>query len=248
MDGITEGLDYKTFRREKRKKWLTTMAAYLFSMVATIPLYFKYRGATQSNLRVYTENLALIAAAVLTNKTLDSGAFVECGTWKGGTAAGMVEIGGKKRRYYFFDSFEGLPPAKDIDGEAAKRWQADTASPIYYDNCAASLEEFNRVMAKTSAPPGAVTAVKGFFEKTLPGFTCPPLAVLRLDGDWYESTMTCLDNLWDRVMPGGLILIDDYYAWEGCAKAVHDFLSKRKARERIYQGPIGRVAFIVKKD
>ena len=58
--------------------------------------------------------------------------------------------------------------------------------------------------------------------------------------------MQCLDALWDRVMPGGLVLIDDYYAWEGCTKAVHAFLAKRQAREPIRQSRSGKVCFIVK--
>jgi O-methyltransferase len=58
--------------------------------------------------------------------------------------------------------------------------------------------------------------------------------------------MICLEKFWDHVLPGGVILIDDYYYWEGCAKAVHDFLSRRQAPERIQQGRIAGVAYIVK--
>jgi O-methyltransferase len=58
--------------------------------------------------------------------------------------------------------------------------------------------------------------------------------------------MICLEKFWPHIMPGGLILIDDYYAWEGCAKAVHAFLAAQQAPERISRGPIGRVAFIIK--
>jgi O-methyltransferase len=61
------------------------------------------------------------------------------------------------------------------------------------------------------------------------------IALLRLDGDWYESTMACLDALYDRVVPGGLVIIDDYYTWDGCARAVHDFLSRRGVSARIRQ-------------
>ena len=81
----------------------------------------------------------------------------------------------------------------------------------------------------------------------MPHVETGPVAVLRLDGDWYKSTMQCLDTFWDRVMPGGLVLIDDYYAWEGCTKAVHAFLAKRKAREAIRQSRLGKVAYIVRR-
>jgi hypothetical protein len=81
---------------------------------------------------------------------------------------------------------------------------------------------------------GRFEAIQGWFSETLRGFKPPePIAVLRLDGDWYESTMVCLDALYPHVVDGGLILIDDYYTWDGCARAVHDYLSKHKLIERI---------------
>ena len=74
----------------------------------------------------------------------------------------------------------------------------------------------------------------------------PPIAVLRLDADWYASTMICLQKFWDHILPNGIVLIDDYYYWDGCALAVHDFLSQRKIANRIRQGPVGGVAYIQK--
>ena len=73
----------------------------------------------------------------------------------------------------------------------------------------------------------------------------PAIAVLRLDGDWYGSTMTCLEHLFDKVLPGGIVLMDDYYAWEGCSKAVHDFLSARSATEQI-RSASEQLAFLTK--
>ena len=195
--------------------------------------------------RQYAENLALLSM-ILRNPDLDDGSIVECGTWRGGMSAGMIEAAGLHRTFHFFDSFEGLPPAGEYDGERAKEFQNDTSSPTYYDNCTASLEEFEETMSMTRCPGKNIGIHKGFFDNTLPEFSCPPIAALRLDGDWYESTMVCLEKFWDYILPGGLILIDDYYAWEGCSRAVHVFLVKREAKEHIRQGPIGRVAFIIK--
>ncbi|MEE3093051.1 MAG: TylF/MycF/NovP-related O-methyltransferase, partial [Pseudomonadota bacterium] len=73
-------------------------------------------------------------------------------------------------------------------------------------------------------------------------------SVLRLDGDWYESTISILENLYDKVATNGLILIDDYYSWDGCSRAVHDFLSDQKLPERIRQSRYGGVAYIVKEN
>jgi len=194
---------------------------------------------------VYAENLALMGM-VLRNPDLDGGCIIECGTWRGGMSAGMIEVAGRRRNYHFFDSFEGLPPAGERDGFEAREFQSNTSSPTYFNNCTASLEEFEGTISKAGCPKENIGIHKGFFETTLPAFSCPPIAVLRLDADWYESTMICLEKFWDHIMPGGLILIDDYYTWEGCARAVHAFLAKREAKERLHQGPFGRVVFIVK--
>jgi hypothetical protein len=196
--------------------------------------------------RQFIENLALIGS-VVDMRALHSAAVVECGTWQGGMSAALIDFCGPGRQYCFFDSFEGLPPAKEIDGEQAQAWQADTAGPDYYDNCRSSIATFYDTIGRTSVDRKMVQVVEGFFEETLSGFASPPVAVLRLDGDWYDSTIVCLRKFWDHVVPGGIILIDDYYNWEGCTRAVHDFLAERQATECISQGPIGRVAYIKKK-
>jgi hypothetical protein len=82
------------------------------------------------------------------------------------------------------------------------------------------------------AKVGAVdvlTTVKGLFQDTLPAWRerMAPLAVLHLDGDWYESTLTVLTNLYDCVSPDGLLQVDDYGHWDGCRKAIHEFEASR---------------------
>lgn len=194
----------------------------------------------------YMENLALVAFA-LKQRALANGVIVECGTWRGGMAAGLIEVGGAQRRYLFCDSFEGLPPARDIDGEAAKRWQADTGSPRFYNNCAASLQEFEGTLRRTNISFDQVTIKKGYFADTFPTFQTPPVSILRLDADWYDSTMQCLDKFWEDVIPGGLVIVDDYFVYDGCSRAVHEFLARRQASERIAMGSVGRVAYLIKR-
>jgi (2Fe-2S) ferredoxin len=70
--------------------------------------------------------------------------------------------------------------------------------------------------------------VKGLFQDTVPRCDVGPIAVLHLDGDWYESVKVCLDHLYDRVSPGGVIQIDDYGHWEGARKAVDEFMVARR--------------------
>lgn len=194
------------------------------------PLHKKYSGFSMVTQRDYIDCLKLVAEF----KNI-KGSVIECGVWRGGMIAGIAEVLGKDRNYYLFDSFEGLPDAKEIDGETAIAWQADKDADIYYDNCKAEIEWAQKAMNLANVA-GTTSFIKGWFENTVPQFkTEEPIAVLRLDGDWYDSTMVCLEHLFPRVIAGGLIILDDYYAWDGCSKALHDYLSKHQRAERIIQ-------------
>lgn len=160
------------------------------------------------------------------------GAIVECGTWRGGMIAGIGKLLGPERSYYLFDSFEGLPPAKEIDGAAAIGWQSNTSSATYHNNCTASEEDAATAMKRAGINSANIT--KGWFSNTLSTQVFPDgISILRMDADWYDSTMDILNNLFRIVNPGGVLIIDDYHTWDGCSKAVHDFLSKGQLTERI---------------
>jgi O-methyltransferase len=175
----------------------------------------------------YVANLEIVNWARNTK-----GAVVECGTWKGGMIAGIAACLGPDRDYFLFDSFEGLPKAKNVDGESAMEWQQNTKGPYYYDNCTASEGHAREAMNRAGISHAHL--IKGWFRDTLPGRHFPNgIAILRMDGDWYESTMQILDNLFGFVNKNGLVIVDDYYVWDGCSKAVHDFLSRRQLPERI---------------
>lgn len=192
-------------------------------------LYRKYKSSTMITKSVYINNLELVRKY----KHI-KGDIVECGVWRGGMIAGIAEVFGNERIYHLFDSFEGLPSAKEIDGEAALNWQKNTKSSYYYNNCKAEIEFAMSAMKKAK-----VTNVfyhKGWFVDTLKNFkTKNGIAVLRLDADWYESTMDILINLVPQVNKGGLIILDDYYSWDGCSKAMHDYLSGCKGVEKVNQ-------------
>lgn len=186
----------------------------------------------------FLDNLSLARGAQST-----PGCVVECGVWRGGMIAGLAVQLGSKRRYYLFDSFEGLPPAKPVDGAAALEWQGRVDAVDFHDNCKAPQEFAQRAMQLAGAR--RFELVGGWFHETLPTFTLPePIALLRLDADWYDSTMVCLENLFDRVAPGGLVVLDDYFAWDGCSRALHDFLSRRSAAEKIRS--LGETCYLVK--
>lgn len=200
--------------------------------------YVKYKPFTMIPSYIFKLNLQLC------DKFKDvEGSIVECGVWKGGMIAGVSEFLNQDRHYYLFDSFEGLPDVKEVDGIAAKKWQEDTASPYYFDNCSADQKFAEEAMQLAGAEKFSI--IKGWFEDTLSSNKPNKIAILRLDGDWYSSTMTCLTNLYDQVTKGGIIILDDYYAWEGCSKAVHDFFSERELSVRIHQFK-DNICYIVK--
>jgi O-methyltransferase len=186
---------------------------------------------------LYAGNLQL---ALLVKKI--PGAIVECGTWRGGMVAGIADALGPDRQYFLFDSYEGLPPAKEIDGKAALEWQSDTKSPIYYDNCRASEKDAQTAMGMSAARQ--VTIVKGWFNETLPRAATGPIALLRMDADWYESTKQILSNLAHLVVPEGIIVVDDYYIWEGCTRAINEWAAENNLMIRQFWR--GGICFIQK--
>jgi len=218
-----------------------------FSFASRITSYWKYfglfrkfRSFTMIPAMTYMRNLAVVEQYGVV-----PGIIVECGVWKGGMIAGIASIAGAQREYFLFDSFDGLPAAKVIDGEKALNWQANKTSPTYHDNCKASVEVAKQAMELAGVQ--SYHAIEGWFEDSLSRFSPKqPISILRLDADWYDSTLTCLRHLYPFVAEGGLIILDDYYAWEGCARALHDFLSESSSAGRIRQYD-NDVCFLIKK-
>jgi O-methyltransferase len=149
------------------------------------------------------------------------GIIVECGAWRGGMSAAMAEaLPG--RTSVLFDSFQGLPPIdEERDGEAAR-------------SLVGTLAVSKEIAEANMRRSGARYDIRpGWFADTVPPFARerPRIAVLRLDGDWYDSTLVCLEHLFPLVVTGGLVLVDDYYDWEGSRRAVHDYLSRERRPE-----------------
>ena len=193
----------------------------------------------------YVLNLSLVADALRKPKLL-RGAVVECGTWRGGMAAGLMKVGGTTRKYYFFDSFKGLPPPEEIDGPEALAWANDPTGPRYFNNCRAETSEFISVMSRAGFSAEQYDVVQGYYLDSMPGLEVTPISVLRLDSDWYSSTMTCLEHLWPHVLPGGLIILDDYYHWQGCRKALHAYLATLQRSEAVRASRYGSFAYLWK--
>jgi O-methyltransferase len=166
------------------------------------------------------------------------GDFVECGVWRGGASFLVADLlrqaGVQDRKVWLFDSFEGLPPPQEIDGPEALAYARSTDDPWYHDSCRASLENVQQTATELGLSSYA-QFIKGWFDQTLPvnRQRIGPIAVLRIDGDWYSSVHCCLDQLYDQVVDGGFVVLDDYYAYDGCAIAVHEFLGERHLAHRI---------------
>jgi len=187
-----------------------------------------------------------IACAIrLAIETIDAGKpgdLVECGTWLGGSSFAMLlaqryTYGQIVRPVWMFDSFEGLPPAGDRDGPGARQYQLDTDGPWYFDNCRAPIEQVREAVAKFGFRSNEAIIVPGWFHETIPTvkdeIRRKGIAVLRLDCDWYEPVKYVFEQLAEFVANGAPIIIDDYYAWDGCARATHEFLAKNDYSWRI---------------
>ncbi len=179
--------------------------------------------------------------------TKTEGAFVECGTWRGGASflmAKRLAYHGIDRPVWMFDSFEGLPAPKEIDGPGAMAWSQDTSSSNY-DNCRADVEQVKADAARLGLSD-QVRIVEGWFDETLAAHRdkIGPIALLRIDADWYDSVTKCFQVLFDAVVPGGLVVVDDYYDWDGASRAVHDYLSAHKSAARIRTTPCGECAYL----
>jgi O-methyltransferase len=158
------------------------------------------------------------------------GDIVECGCWKGGSAAMMALADkedthhSKNRSIWIFDSFQGLPPP----GEGDNREETDS----YFDGwCKGGMHDVKRIFHELSLPLSRLNLVPGWFQDTLPNAEVQDICLLHIDADWYSSVKTVLDNLYDRVVPGGVIVFDDYNYWEGCNRALSDFLAERNLTE-----------------
>lgn len=150
------------------------------------------------------------------------GDLIETGVWRGGSVifmkALLKTLGDTTRTVWVADSFEGLPVPN------ADKYTADKFDEHYkIGELAISQETVTNNFRKYDLLDDKVKFLKGWFKDTLPNAPIEKLALLRLDGDMYESTMDGLMNLYPKLSTGGYIIIDDYEAVKGCKQAVTDY-------------------------
>lgn len=159
------------------------------------------------------------------------GDFIETGVWRGGSVIfmrGMLKaLGVTDRRVWVADSFEGLPKPD------ADKYPEDSGDTHYvYDFLRVSQESVQKNFAAYGLLDDQVQFLKGWFKDTLPKAPIERIAILRLDGDMYESTMDALSNLYSKVSVGGYVIVDDYCI-HNCEKAVTDFRKQHGISDEI---------------
>jgi hypothetical protein len=178
--------------------------------------------------------LADLARAVrLADRQGIPGVLIEAGTARGGSAIVMTAAKRTRRELRVYDVFGMIPPPTEDDGGDVHRRYATIASgkavgpgsSVYYgyeddlrSEVVASFRRFG-----LDPDENNVSLVQGTFEETL--IVDRQVALAHLDGDWYQSTMTCLERIVPRLSVGGRLVVDDYDAWSGCRRAVDEYFT-----------------------
>ena len=180
---------------------------------------------------------ALVDAVRYVNEQQIRGAIVECGVWQGGSmmaaALQSIQNGTTSRELWLYDTFQGMTPPSQHDIDFLGKTADDLLGQqdrFAEDSiwCYAQLEQVKRNLASTGFPANKLRFVVGPVEKTIPEHAPEKISILRLDTDWYESTRHELEHLMPRLVSGGILIIDDYGHWQGCRRAVDEYLRSHK--------------------
>ena len=161
------------------------------------------------------------------------GAVVECGVWRGGAigaAALTLKELGEFREIYLFDTFEGMSAPTDKDKSyreeyAIKEFLERRTGEESSDWCMASIDDVQANLTSLGLDIREYHFVKGMVEETIPAHSPKgPISLLRLDTDWYKSTKHEMDYLFPKLVPGGILIIDDYGDWQGARQAVDEYI------------------------
>lgn len=226
---------FKLIRNHIKSKIIEWLGKRSYLLVKRIPFDAKAReiGRDWPNLIGFTmvghrrlDNVQACIEDVLKNNV--EGDFIETGAWRGGVTIFMRALlkdhGVTDRNVWVADSFEGLPaPKTKGDGYDLSEVQI----------LKVSIEQVKDNFMKFGLLDDQVKFLKGWFCDTLPNAPIQKLAILRLDGDMYSSTMDALKNLYPKVSKGGYVIVDDYYSWPSCQQAVTDYLQANNIKADI---------------
>lgn len=162
------------------------------------------------------------------------GDFVECGVWKGGSAmvvaCTLLKLNAANRKIYLYDTFEGMSEPEDIDvdiaNRSAGRLMDEDKEKLTHAWALAPEKEVRENIFSTGYSKENLLFVRGRVEDTIPATVPDRIALLRLDTDWYASTLHELVHLYPRLSQHGVLIIDDYGHWAGARKAVDEYFSE----------------------
>jgi O-methyltransferase len=173
-------------------------------------------------------SLASALEQVITNNI--AGDFVECGTWRGGLGALILDSvvnKSKDKKLYIYDTFEGMPKPSEQDDQRAVEEYAKMCDGEYSDWCRAGQDAVKHTLSHVCEDyQDYCVFVQGMVETTLDQTVPDTIALCRVDTDWYESTKKEFEVLYPRLSPGGIFIVDDYTDWKGCKKATDEYLNK----------------------
>ena len=229
--------DHKDLFVKTAGKWLASKKLQIVRSAEFDPaaraegIDWPVEGETMIGLR-RLQNLQDCIIDVLRNHV--QGDLIETGVWRGGATIFMRAVlkvfGDQERIVWVADSFAGLPPPQpDV-------YPADKGANFHLSNdvLGVSLDEVKANFARYGLLDDRVRFLKGWFKDTLPSAPIERLAVLRLDGDLYESTMSALECLYPKLSIGGYVIIDDYSpSVPCCVQAVDDFRARHHVSEEI---------------
>jgi asparagine synthase (glutamine-hydrolysing) len=178
---------------------------------------------------------SLVTCVLETERAGREGLLIEAGTALGGSAIAMAAAKDQSRPMRVYDVFGMIPPPSEKDGaDVIERYASISEGnsrgldgEVYYGYREDLLGEVTASFARHGVPVESnnVTLVKGLFQDTLE--VDEPVALAHVDGDWYQSTMVCLERIAPHLVEGGRIVIDDYFMWSGCREAVDEYFADR---------------------
>ena len=181
------------------------------------------------------ESLKLLAiSAKYVKKVNIVGDFVETGIWRGGSSIVAKYVLGDSRTFYLYDTFEGMTEPSDFDyriGESSaektkQKWKA-LRTTTGNKWVAASLSEVENNFKRYKLLDTKIKLIKGDVRITLESLQNLPkvISILRIDTDFYDSTLISLKKLWPLLTSGGIMILDDYAHWDGARRAVDEFFA-----------------------
>ena len=233
--------DSSSLKRPAHKRWpplRNFLGGFLPPLIGPLPVDSQQRmegrdwphqAETMIGMR-RLDNLQECVTEILGNQI--PGDLIETGVWRGGASIFMRAVlkiyGDASRRVWVADSFQGLPKPN------AKQYPADRWNPLWMaPQLAVSMEEVKKNFSRYGLLDDQVCFLPGWFDETLPKVPIEKLAILRLDGDLYESTWCALEALYPKLSPGGYVIVDDYGSMPPCKEAIDTY----RAQHRI-EGPL----------